>query len=272
MRALPKRALTAFAGVAAATPLPRASRTALFNAYAGAVGADLSEAGAPLDSFGTFNDFFARPLREGVRTWSEDALLACPADGRLDAVGRVEDGRMIQAKGIDYGVSELLCDDGAAAAFEGGHYATIYLSPADYHRVHAPDEMRITRVTHEPGELWPVNALSVPWVDGLFRRNERVVFHGERAEGGRIAVVMVAATVVGNIRVAHAGVPHARPTQRREVALEPAWQARRGDEVGTFLLGSTVIVVVEPAKREMRLALTPGSPTRLGAPLYVESR
>lgn len=262
---LPKRALTQLAGAAASVPVPRPLRAPIYRAYAAAVGADLGEIDTPLDAFPAFNDFFVRPLREGTRSWHDSALCS-PCDARLDACGTITRGRMLQAKGIDYAVDELVGDPRAAEVFEGGAYATLYLSPADYHRVHAPTDMHVHGVTLQPGELWPVNGLSVPWVDGLFRRNERVVFDGELSTGHRIAIVMVGATVVGRIRVADSRVPEMPSTAPRTVTLEPPWSADRGDELGAFLLGSTVIVVVQAAAG-LELAASPGAPIRLGQAL-----
>lgn len=237
----------------------------MYRAYARAVGASLDECGAPLDSFESFNEFFARPLVSGARPQS-DAPFTLPSDGRVDACGTIRQGRAVQAKGIDYSVGELLGDETFAHALEGGDFATVYLSPADYHRVHAPCAMAVSSVRHIPGELWPVNGLSVPFVEGLFRRNERVVFLGETPEGLPAALVMVGATVVGKIRVSHSD---ATTLHDRTHRFAPAWEVERGAELGAFLLGSTAIVLVGADSRGERLwRVQSGDPAVLGRPLW----
>jgi phosphatidylserine decarboxylase len=260
IRALPRRALTQVAGAAAALPLPRLLRSPLYRAYGSAVGADLSECGEALDSFRTFNRFFARPLIAGARPVDGDAGMISPADGRIDASGRVGSGRLIQAKGIDYELADLVLDPELALALAEAAYTTVYLSPADYHRVHAPCDAIVRSVRYCPGELWPVNGLSVPYVDGLFRRNERVVFDLETPRG-RAALVMVGATVVGGIEVAHPEIGRV-PRSRKQANWAPKWEVRAGEELGSFLLGSTVILIangVQPPTDDRD-----GAPIRMG--------
>jgi phosphatidylserine decarboxylase len=243
IRALPRRALTQAAGAAASLPLPRILRSPIYRAYATAVGADLSECGEAIDSFVTFNRFFARPLTEGAREVKPELGFVSPADGRIDASGLATKGRLIQAKGIDYALADLLADDGLADALSDAVYTTVYLSPADYHRVHAPCDAIVRRVRYCPGDLWPVNGLSVPYVDGLFRRNERVVFEFESA-WGRAALVMIGATIVGGIEVAHSEIGRV-PRSGDSFEWTPEWEVRAGEEVGTFLLGSTVVLIAQ---------------------------
>ncbi len=273
VRLLPKRALTLGAGRAAAVRIPVALRRGIYGVFARAVGADVQEAELPLERYPTFNDFFSRRLRDGARPWAASGALGAPADGRLDASGHVEAGRLIQAKGIDYALSDLLADVGLAARLEGGAYATVYLSPADYHRVHAPTSLRVDRVRHIGGELWPVNGLSVPFVDGLFRRNERVVFSFETEDGIPGALVMIGATVVGAITVANTEVSfvHRHDRTSDEHVFSSPWRVAAGGELGAFLLGSTVVLVVGTADRGWELAPTAasGGPTVVGSPLFV---
>ncbi len=262
VRALPRRALTQAAGALSSMPLPGPARAPIYRLYASAVGADLGECGAELDSFKTFNRFFARPLAVGARPVHDFEGMLSPADGRVDASGIVAAGRLIQAKGIDYGISELLLSAPLAGQLEGAGYSTVYLSPADYHRVHTPCTAEIERVRYCPGELWPVNGLSVPFVDGLFRRNERVVFELDTATGPA-ALVMVGATVVGGIEVAN---PEVGRVTRTEEASEwsPDWTVSSGEEVGSFLLGSTIILI---AHGHAPPTLETGSKVRVGEPL-----
>ena len=266
-RALPKRLLTQVAGAASGLPLPKLAREPVYRAYAAAVGANLEECGAPIASFPTFNDFFARPLVDGLRPWS-DAPFSSPSDGRLAACGTVKDGRLIQAKGIDYAVDELLVQSGASERYEGGVFATVYLSPADYHRVHAPCDFALERIQHVAGELWPVNGLSVPFVDGLFRRNERVIFEGRTPTGQFVAVVMVGATVVGKVRACVGPDGATAEGAASSTTFDTPWSRSAGDELGAFLLGSTAVVLVSPGEQPLELCDSPGQPVRLGAALW----
>lgn len=267
--ALPKRALTSACGVLAALPLPRAGRAPLYRAFASAVGADLSEVADPLDQFETFNAFFARPLRDGLRPWTTAAdAIGSPADGRLDASGRVAQGRMLQAKGIDYAACDLVAGALTDEELDSAAYATVYLSPRDYHRVHVPIEGVIRSVTHVGGEIWPVNGTSVPFVDRLFCRNERLVARLEAPDGNAAAVVMVGATVVGKMTCEHPDVAMLEARDRGSLRTDVAWRVDAGDLFGSFLLGSTVIVVVQDRQRAWRASNVPGSPIRVGEPLF----
>lgn len=262
VRVLPRRALTQAAGALSSVPVPGPARGPLYRLYASAVGADLDECGADLHSFGTFNRFFARPLKDGARPVHDFRGMVSPADGRVDASGIVADGRLIQAKGIDYGIGELLLSDSLATRLDGAGYSTVYLSPADYHRVHTPGPATVDCVRYCPGELWPVNSLSVPYVEGLFRRNERVVFELSTPHGPA-ALVMVGATVVGAIEVAH---PEIGRIPRGSATNEwtPDWAVTAGDELGSFLLGSTVVLI---AHDHAPPTLAQGSTIRVGEPL-----
>lgn len=262
VRLLPRRALTQLAGAVSSIPLPGPARGPVYRLYASAVGADLSECGADLETFPTFNRFFARPLKDGARPIADFQGMLSPADGRVDASGTVSDGRLIQAKGIDYGIGELLLSDPLAQRLNGAGYSTVYLSPADYHRVHAPSSARVECVRYCPGELWPVNGLSVPYVDGLFRRNERVVFELS-TESGPAALVMVGATIVGGVEVTHPDIGRV-PREARSREWSPEWKLEAGDEVGSFLLGSTIVLI---AQGHAPPTLSAGSLVRVGEPL-----
>lgn len=257
--------MTQIAGRIASVNLPAKVRTPIYKGYARAVGADLTECGAELESFPTFNRFFARPLVPGARPIDDGAELVSPADGRLDACGVVANGLAVQAKGIEYSVGDLLRNDALAVELDGATYATVYLSPADYHRVHTPLDARVRTVRYVPGELWPVNGLSVPYVDGLFRRNERVVFELDTALGP-VALVMVGATVVGGIEVAEPSIGRV-PRAAEPQEWQPEWSVARGDELGSFLLGSTVIVFAPSVVLSPDRSLE--GPIRLGQPLMI---
>lgn len=259
----------ALVGWGARRPVPRPLRRPLYSAFSRLVGADLGEADrAPVD-FATFGEMFARRLRPGARPFElPAAALACPCDGRLAVAGPIADGTLVQAKGIDYRVADLLCDEALAARFTGGWFTTIYLSPANYHRVHAPLDGELVGYDYVPGELWPVSQRFVDGVDGLLARNERAVIHLDTAVG-RVAVVMVSAVGVGNIWLEHLGTDSRgwrAGGELRRISPSPRPRVRRGDELGAFLLGSTVVLLLEPG------AVTPappapGSPVRCGQPL-----
>ncbi len=234
--------------------------------FARAVGVDLTEVRDPLESFGSLQEFFTRALREGVRTIdpARDALVS-PCDGAFGESGSVRAGQLFQIKGRPYGLRELLADGEDAAAFEGGAYATLYLAPRDYHRFHAPCDVRVERVTYLPGTLWPVNRIGLEGVDGLFAQNERICAFMRATPGDALlCLVAVGATLVGKVRVRfdslETNLPGAREIRRDYpggVALAKA------EEWGRFEFGSTLVLLAQPGKVvvEERPA---GTPVRLG--------
>jgi phosphatidylserine decarboxylase len=247
VRVLPRHELTRLAGRLAQATIPVALRPTLYGGFSRMTGAMPGEAELGTERYATFDAFFTRKLRDGVRTFDAAVQgITSPADGALAAHGIIEQGTLIQAKGIDYPVHALLGDNEWGDRFQQGVFATVYLSPADYHRVHVPADFTIERVRHLGGELWPVNNLSVPFVRGLFAVNERVAAMGTLADGTPFAMVMVAATVVGGMEISHPAI-NTSSTHRAvdaEWDLTPAWQAKAGDEFGVFHLGSTVVMVV----------------------------
>ncbi|MGZ3429401.1 MAG: archaetidylserine decarboxylase, partial [Polyangia bacterium] len=253
LRWTPKGTLSRGIGWAARRRVPRPLRRALYGGFARYVGADLSLLERPLDAFERFDDFFTRPLRDGARPIAEGAgVVVSPCDGVVSECGLAEGGRLIQCKGRDYTVAGLLADAAEARAFEGGAYATIYLSPRDYHRIHNPVDGKVTGYRHIPGAFFPVNPTSVRNVAGLFSINERLVTYLD-SDVGRVAVVAVAATGVGWITVAY---DRDVRTHREGSAGRHGWAQRyaaarplgRGAELGMFHLGSTVILLFEPGR------------------------
>lgn len=228
-----------------------------------AYGVDMAEA-EPSDprAYPSFNAFFTRALRAGARAPAGDAdTLACPADGRISQLGRIEDGQILQAKGHRYSVAALLADRGAADTYRDGSFATIYLSPRDYHRVHMPLAGELVRTVHVPGRLFSVAPGPVAEIPGLFARNERLVCHflGER---GPFAVVMVGAMLVSGITTVWGGT--VVPPYGRSVACHD-WsghQLARGAEMARFEMGSTVIVLTPGARLDDTLRA--GAPVRAG--------
>lgn len=232
------------------------------------LGIDRSEAAAPLGAYRSLGDFFTRALRPGIREWPDDAAAAgSPVDGVVGQSGRIEGGRLLQAKGRAYSAAELLDDHELAGRFEGGAFLTIYLSPRHYHRIHAPVGGRIRRARHIPGRLLPVNRPAVHLVDRLFPRNERLVCLLEEGPLGAAAVVAVGAFNVGRITAAFDSrlVTNRRRARAETRLYDPPVGVDRGDELMTFHLGSTVVLLFEPG-----VALRPrdpGSEILLGAPI-----
>jgi phosphatidylserine decarboxylase len=249
-RTRPGAAYSALIGSVASRELPERLRGLAYRAFARAVGANVDEAELDLAAYPSLGDFFARKLREGARTIDSapDAIIT-PCDGVIAARGTAIDGALVQAKGRNYRLGELLADDELAARLTGGSYATIYLSPRDYHRVHSPVDARIVSYDYLPGTLWPVNPKVAARRDGLLARNERVVIRLNAGALGDVAVVMVGAAGVGNIRLAHApdSTMFRASGERRRIELSDV-TVRRGDELGAFRLGSTVVMVFEPGK------------------------
>lgn len=219
------------------------------------------------EGFESFNAFFTRPLRNGARWIDRSArTIVSPCDGELREVARIERRTEVVAKGQRYSIGELLADDEIAERFVGGTAATIYLHPRDYHRVHCPCDALIRRVALVPGRLLPVSNASVARDPRVFALNERMI-HLMETGLGWVAVVMVAAFGVGNISCNYARFdPHPRELQVH--VREPPVRLRKGDELGTFHLGSTVIVLTEETANAIELP-TPCT-VRLGEPLFEE--
>ena len=262
---LPKQALTRFAGWVAGARGGRAT-TALIRWFIKRYGVNMAEAAqADPAAYASFNEFFTRALRPGVRPLAAADWL-CPVDGAISQFGAVHDGRIFQAKGHDYSATALLGGDGALAAhFHGGHFATLYLAPKDYHRIHMPCAGRLLRMVHVPGELFSVNPTTARGVPGLFARNERVVCVFD-AEQGPWVMVLVGATVVGSMAtVWHGVVNPPRPGALREWAyLDQAIDLPRGAEMGRFLLGSTVVMLFPTGPLHFNPAWAPGGAIQMG--------
>jgi phosphatidylserine decarboxylase len=239
------------------------------------VGADVGEAEHALEEYARLDDFFVRRLKPGVRSFPEDPhVVVSPVDGTLAEHGMIEGNLLLQVKGIRYSSADLLDDPDEAARYDGGSFITIYLSPKDYHRIHAPCDGELDWARHVPGRLLPVNPPSVALVPDLFARNERLAcaLHGS---AGRVAVVAVAALNVGRISSEfdpswngpRGGVCNRRravPTTRR---YDPAEQVPRGSELMAFHLGSTVVILLERDRFQLRPGLDRGALVRLGEPL-----
>jgi phosphatidylserine decarboxylase len=266
LRLLPRNLISRAAGRFAAAHLPRAVVRAEIALFARAVGVDLTEVRDPLDSFDTLQAFFSRALRDGARTIdsARDAFVS-PCDGAYGQSGVVRDGQLFQMKGRPYALRALLGSAEDAAAFEGGAYATLYLSPRDYHRFHAPCAVRVERVTYLPGTLWPVNRIGLEGIDGLFAENERICAF-MRADGGDASVCLVAvgATMVGKVRLAFDSLETNRVGAREERRSYPGGvPLAKGQEWGRFEFGSTIVVLAAPGKVTLDRR-DAGAPVRLG--------
>ena len=267
---LPKQALTAFAGLVAGWQGGSAT-TALIRWFIGRYGVNMAEAAdADPAAYKSFNLFFTRALREGARPLARADLL-CPVDGAISQFGRIDGERIFQAKGHDYSATALLGGDSALAAhFHGGHFATLYLSPKDYHRIHMPCAGRLLRMIHVPGELFSVNPATARGVPGLFARNERVVcvFEGTESTytGKPWVLVLVGATIVGSMAtVWHGVVNPPRPGRLREWAYQDQRiELAQGAEMGRFLLGSTVVMLFPAGPLAFNPAWQPGGAVRMG--------
>lgn len=265
-RVLPQHGLSRLVGRFAASRNPLVKRL-LIAGFRRRYNVDLDECeGREPGDYASFNAFFARALRPGVRPLPAAATaVACPADGTVSQTGPIKDGALLQAKGRSYPLSGLLADDALAGALEGGVFATIYLAPRNYHRVHAPCGARLRRSAAVPGRLFSVNAATERDVPGLFAGNERLVLSLE-AEFGTFALVLVGAMIVASIEVAWPGGPRS-PYRRRE---ERAWDDvafERGDEIAAFLLGSTVIALFPPGAVRLAQKVSPGRSVRMGEAL-----
>jgi phosphatidylserine decarboxylase len=262
---LPKRALTEFVGRLAAARAGGLT-TAAIRAFIRRYGVEMGEAAdGRAEAYASFNDFFTRALREGVRPMAR-ADWVCPVDGAISQLGPIEGGRIFQAKGQSYDSLALLGGDATAAqVFQNGQFATIYLSPRDYHRIHMPCAAELRRMVHVPGLLYSVNPATARAIPGLFARNERVVCHFDTVHGP-LALVLVGATIVGSMAtVWHGQVNPPRPREARQWHYAPG-QVRlaQGQEMGRFLLGSTVVLLWPPGVAAFNPDWIAQRPVRLG--------
>jgi phosphatidylserine decarboxylase len=256
---LPKNGISRIAGWIASLHLPGPLQRLEIQLFARLAGVDLSEAKEPIEFHRSLQHFFTRALRDDARSIEGDSLsLVAPCDGAWGEAGRIEQGTLLQVKGRRYAVTEFLGDRDLASRYDGGSFATFYLSPRDYHRFHTPLAGCFRRIDYIPGSLWPVNAIGLRGVDRLFARNERICAYldvgGDSVDGGRgaewteIVLVAVGATMVGSIHLSFddltSNTVGRRPARRDLGDRMPRFE--RGEQWGHFEFGSTIVMLTPP--------------------------
>ena len=266
---LPKQALTAFAGWVAGKERGWVT-TAIIRRFVAKYQVNMTEALDPdINSYVSFNDFFTRALAPGTRPLA-DADWVCPVDGAISQFGRLTGEQIFQAKGHSYSATTLVGGDAQLAAhFDGGSFACLYLSPKDYHRIHMPSDGRLLQMVYVPGDLFSVNPTTARGVPGLFARNERVVCVFESARGPqrqKFVLVLVGATVVGSMATVWHGIvnPPRLPAIKTWDYADQQIKLKQGDEMGRFLLGSTVVMLFPQTPHAFNQDWTPGRAIRLG--------
>jgi len=264
----PKQALTSFAGFVASRERGWVT-TEIIRRFVAKYQVNMDEAlNSDIASYLTFNDFFTRALKPGARPLAASDLVS-PVDGAISQFGVIEKDQIFQAKGHRYSTTALVGGDAALAAhYQDGHFATLYLSPRDYHRIHMPCDGRLVRMVYVPGDLFSVNPVTARGVPGLFARNERVVCVFESARGPFV-LVLVGATIVGSMATVWHGVvnpPRGKAVRQWDYPNEPtsAIRLKQGDEMGRFLLGSTVVMLFPKGPLRFNPGWAPGREIRLG--------
>ncbi|MDP2342594.1 MAG: archaetidylserine decarboxylase [Deltaproteobacteria bacterium] len=265
LKVLPHHWMSAMAGRLASLPAP----TLAVKTFGRFYGVDFDEIKEPIASFGSVQSFFTRELKPGVRPIdpAADAVVS-PCDGRWGAAGTITDDTAMQLKGRSYSVRMLLHDDAQAQRFAGGTYATLYLSPRDYHRFHCPLDGDVTGVRYVPGALWPVNASGLFHVDGLFTKNERIIawLRPKHDPAQMVAMIAVGATMVGKIKLSFdddVTTNVSQPTVTVK-SYSPAIPLAKGQEWGRFEFGSTIVLLATKGAFNLNVE-PPGTALKLGA-------
>lgn len=275
---LPKQALTKLAGVFANLEAG-ALTTAVIGWFVKRYQVNMAEAANPdITQYKTFNDFFTRPLKADARPLAQ-ADFICPVDGAISQFGTIEQDQIFQAKGHHYSTLTLVAGQKALAAkFENGLFACLYLSPKDYHRIHMPCNGKLKSMTYVPGDLFSVNPTTAANVPNLFARNERVVCEFESDQHGTFVMILVGATIVGSMVT----VWHQENTGALNGIINPprtgqirSWNyenitLKQGDEMGRFLLGSTVVMLFEKDTLQFNAAWQPARAIKLGEMMSVK--
>ena len=263
-RIVPQQKLSRVVGKVAASENPIV-KNIVIQAFKAQYGIDMSIAEqSNALKFKSFNEFFTRSLKSGARQIDANAnSIISPADGAISQLGKIDDGDIFQAKGQSFSVEKLIGDPQLAAPFKNGEFATVYLSPKDYHRVHMPFAGTLTETLYIPGELFSVNQTTAENIPGLFARNERMVCLFD-TDVGRMAVVLVGAMIVAGIETVATG--KVKPTGRLELNHHNLALAK-GDELGRFYLGSTAVVLFEPNKMAWNTSFRANSTVVMGEAL-----
>jgi len=263
---LPKLVLTRLAGTLASLNAG-ALTTLVIGWFVKRYGVNMAEAANPdISSYKTFNEFFTRPLKIGARPLAR-ADFICPVDGAVSQFGHIRKDQVFQAKGHDYSTLTLLAGNQSLAdKFENGHFSCLYLSPKDYHRIHMPCDGLLKSMTYVPGDLFSVNPTTAANVPNLFARNERVVCEFVSEKYGTFVLVLVGATIVGSMATVWHGVvnPPRSKNIRTWTYADQSIQLKQGDEMGRFLLGSTVVMLFEKDMLQFNTEWQPARTVRLG--------
>lgn len=262
---IPKQAITALAGKLASANAGRLT-TSVIKWFVKRYQVNMDEAEQPdITSYESFNDFFTRPLKIGARRITK-ADFICPVDGAISQFGDIKADQIFQAKGHQYSTLALLAGDKTLAArFQNGHFATLYLSPKDYHRIHMPCDGTLKSMTYVPGDLFSVNPTTAQGVPGLFARNERVICEFDSAHGVFV-LILVGATIVGSMATVWHGVvnPPRLGSVNTWTYEKQSISLKQGEEMGRFLLGSTVVMLFPAKTLNFNKAWKPEKPIRLG--------
>ncbi|MDI3257453.1 MAG: archaetidylserine decarboxylase [Kyrpidia sp.] len=263
---VPKRWVSTMAGRLLAHQMSKA----LIPWYIRKFSVDLADAADSPETYRSLLDLFIRRLRPGARPIDpREGAVVSPVDGTVENLGSIHRGTLIQAKGVNYSVGDLLGRRWPTDLLEGGSWTTLYLSPGDYHRIHLPLRGRPVRAVHIPGSLFPVNRIGTATVPGLFTRNERWVTTFATA-AGTMYLVEIGSLIVGSVRLTYIPELHNIPVRRRtwgEWALTDLPALEKGEEIGHFAFGSTVILLFERGRVQWRPDLRPGAAVRVGQTL-----
>lgn len=246
LKLLPKNLVSKALGKLADIELPSPFLSSLIKIYCQFYAVNLKEMKkSSLSSFKTFNEFFTRELKEGVRPVDqEESSVVSPVDGTVAEFGEIEDGLLLQTKGVYYSTADLVGVRNSEQ-FQGGYFITLYLSPSDYHRIHTPVAGKVREFSYFSGNLWPVNEFGVENIGGLFSLNERIVTSLE-SSAGMVGIVKVGATVVGKIKLDYSDLSsNSGENTQLHLPVFPAKTYGKGDEIGLFQLGSTVILLFQ---------------------------
>jgi phosphatidylserine decarboxylase len=259
--------LSRFVGTIADLKPPKFVTKTAIRVYARAFKVDMNAFEEPEGGFVTFNDFFTRPLKQGIRSVARGSdIVVAPCDGKVITVGRIEKGMLLQAKGKCYSFASLLGDASLAGSLEGGQFITIYLSPSDYHRVHFPCDCQVSRLIYRPGRLFTVCPRAVEMIENLFPSNERLTTVMDTAFGTMV-LCMIGASCVGRIRTSYTPISTETLRAESDLTFNPPISRKKGDELGTFLIGSTVVLAAGSSNLDL-LSPSEGSPITMGIPVF----